>query len=49
MLPYFLAGHFALFFSKQKSSFGQGRSRAECSLLQQLAVNWKELCVIDES
>lgn len=49
MLSYFLAGHFALFFSKQKLSFGRERSRAECSLLQQLVVSWKELCVIDES
>lgn len=49
ILSYFLAGHFALFFSKQKLSSGQGRSRAECSLLQQLVVSWKELCVIDEN
>lgn len=47
--PMLLAGHFAVFFSKQKLSFGRGRNRAECSLLQQLVVSWKELCVIDES
>lgn len=49
ILSYFLAGHFALFFSEQKLGSGQGRSRAECSLLQQLVVSWRELCVIDES